>query len=100
MTESRGLVVGCEATTTGKNATTTHGMQIWIKLHLWVFVCACVSAYLTCSSAMILSPSSSSSPAAEDVTGGGVAGFGLVSGRTLLGFALGVGGGVSSSPSC
>lgn len=49
---------------------------------------------------MILSPSSSSSPAAGNVTGGGVAGFGLVSGGTLLGFALGVGGATSSSPSC
>lgn len=64
------------------------------------FVCACVGACLTWSSAMILSPSSSSSPAAEDTTGGGVAGFGLVSGGTLVGFALGVGGEASSSPSC
>lgn len=49
---------------------------------------------------MILSPSSSSSPATGAVTGGGVAGFGLVSGATLVGLAGGVGGGASSSPSC
>lgn len=63
-------------------------------------MCTCVGAYLTCSSAMILSPSSSSSPAAEVAMGGGVTGFGLVSGGTLVGFALGVGGEASSSPSC
>lgn len=49
---------------------------------------------------MILSPSSSSSAVTEAVTGGGVAGFGLVSGRTLLDLVLGVGGGASSSLSC
>lgn len=49
---------------------------------------------------MILSPSSSSSLEAEVVTGGGVAGFGLVSGGTLVGLGCGVGGGPSSSPSC
>lgn len=51
---------------------------------------------LTWSSAMILSPSSSSSL----VTRGGVAGFGLVSGATLVGLGWGEGGGASSSPSC
>lgn len=50
---------------------------------------------------MILSPSSSSSARSEAVTGGGVAGFGLVSGGTLAGLVWGgVGGGVSSSTSC
>lgn len=49
---------------------------------------------------MILSPSSSSSLVARGVTGGGVAGLGLVSGRTVLGFGWGLGGGVSSSHSC
>lgn len=99
--ESRGLAAGREATTTGENVTITQNANLdkVTPLGLRVCVCVCASAYLTCSSAMILSPSSSSSPAAEDVTGGGVAGFGLVSGGTLLGF-LGVGGGVSSSPSC
>lgn len=49
---------------------------------------------------MILSPSSSSSTGPEAVFGGGVAGFGLVSGGTLVVLFLGAGGGESSSPSC
>lgn len=49
---------------------------------------------------MILSPSSSSSVTAEAVTGGGVVGFGLVSGGTLGDFSWGAGGGGSSSTSC
>lgn len=55
---------------------------------------------LTWSSAIILSPSSSSSPVTEAVTGGGVAGFGLVSGGTLVVLVWGGEGGVSSSLSC
>lgn len=55
---------------------------------------------LTCSSAMILSPSSSSSLVTGGEIGGGVAGFGLVSGGSLLGFVWRAGGGASSSPSC
>lgn len=64
-----------------------------------LLTCECrVDADLTWSSAMILSPSFSSSPAAGGaVTGGGVAGLGLVSGGTLAGLFWGVGGGVSSS---
>ena len=49
---------------------------------------------------MILSPSSSSSLETDVITGGGVGGFGLVSGGTLVGLGWGVGGGTSSSPSC
>lgn len=64
-------------------------------------MCECLSVHmrLTWSSAMILSPSSSSSLVTEAVTGGGVAGFGLVSGGTLVGLGWGEGGGASSSPS-
>lgn len=50
---------------------------------------------LTCSSAMILSPSSSSSCKVEVLTGGGLRGLGLTSGGTRKGLGFGA----SSSPS-
>ncbi len=52
-----------------------------------VLVCMCMNVcfslcvYLTCSSAIILSPSSSSSVIAEAAIGGGVMGLGFTSGE-------------------